>query len=163
MEIRSERHGEEQEIAALIEQAFALAEHRDGTEAQIVDRLRKVGALGLSLVADEDGAIVGHVAASPVTIDGHFDGWFGLGPVAVAPAHQRKGVGDRLIREGLAQLVADGAAGCVVLGDPAYYGRFGFEADDRLRYPGPPPEYFQAIAFGGRVPNGTVAYHPAFG
>lgn len=163
MEIRSERHGEEQEIAALIEQAFALAEHRDGTEAQIVDRLRRAGALSLSLVADKDGAIVGHVAASPITIDGRSDGWFGLGPVAVAPAHQRKGIGDRLIRDGLAQLIADGADGCVVLGDPAYYGRFGFEADDGLRYPGPPPEYFQAIAFGGRMPTGTVAYHPAFG
>ena len=121
------------------------------------------GALTLSLVAEEDGQIIGHAAFSPVTIDGRPCGWYGLGPVAVRPNRQRRGIGDAVISEGLGELVAYGAAGCVVLGEPAYYGRFGFNADSRLRFPGPPAEYFQALAFGGPVPSGTVAYHPAFG
>lgn len=163
MEIRPERIGEEAAITALIEEAFASAEHRDGTEAQIVERLRAASALTLSLVAEDGGEIVGHVAFSPVTINGQPAGWFGLGPIAVRPDRQREGIGDALISEGLAQLVAYGAGGCVVLGDPAYYGRFGFVADAGLRFPGPPAEYFQAMAFGGAIPSGTVSYHPAFG
>jgi putative acetyltransferase len=163
MEIRLERRGEDTDLAAVIDQAFASAEHSDGTEAQIVDRLRAAGALTLSLVAEDQGAIIGHVAFSPVTVDGKSAGWFGLGPVAVRPDRQRQGVGEALIGEGLAQLVATGAAGCVVLGEPSFYSRFGFVADPRLRYPGPPAEYFQTLAFGGVMPTGAVAYHPAFG
>ena len=163
MEIRRERLEDKEAIAALIGTAFASAEHSDGTEAQIVDRLRSAGALTLSLVAEDGGEIVGHAAFSPVTIDGRPLGWFGLGPVAVRPDRQRQGIGDALISEGLGQLVAYGAAGCVVLGEPGYYGRFGFQPVERLRYPGPPPEYFQVLAFGGKPPGGTVAYHPAFG
>ena len=163
MEIRRERQDDKEAIAALIGEAFASAEHSAGTEAQIVDGLRAAGALTLSLVAEVGGEIVGHAAFSPVTVDARQIGWFGLGPVAVRPDRQRQGIGDALISEGLGQLVAYGAAGCVVLGEPAYYGRFGFQANDRLRYPGPPPEYFQALAFGAAVPSGTVAYHPAFG
>ena len=155
--------GEDAAITALIEEAFASAEHSDGTEAQIVERLRKASALTLSLIAEDDGEIVGHVAFSPVTVNGQAAGWFGLGPVAVRPDLQRKGIGDALVSEGLANLVAYGAAGCVVLGDPKYYGRFGFATKPSLRFPGPPAEYFQALAFGGDVPSGTVAYHPAFG
>ena len=163
MEIRRERLEDKEAIAALVKAAFASAEHSSGTEAQIVERLRAAGALTLSLVAEDGGEIVGHAAFSPVALDGKSTGWFGLGPVAVRPDRQRQGIGDALISEGLGQLVAYGAAGCVVLGEPAYYGRFGFTTDERLRYPGPPPEYFQALAFGGAIPSGTVAYHPAFG
>ncbi len=163
MEIRAERRGDEAAIAAMIEAAFDQAEHSDGTEAMIVERLREAGALTLSLVADADGDLVGHIAFSPVTIAGDDVGWFGLGPVAVSPGRQRRGIGDRLIRAGLGQLQAMGAAGCVVLGEPAYYGRFGFVSDPRLTYPGPPPEYFQALCFSGSAPTGEVAYHPAFG
>jgi putative acetyltransferase len=163
MEIRSERTGDESAIASLIERAFALAEHSDGTEAEIVGRLRKAGALTVSLAAVEGKEIIGHAAFSPVTIDGRDIRWFGLGPVAVAPQRQRVGVGAKLIEEGLVQLRQMGANGCVVLGEPAYYGRFGFRAEPRLAYPGPPPEYFQALPFGEAMPGGTVAYHPAFG
>ena len=163
MDIRLERSGEEQAISKLITEAFASAEHSDGTEAQIVDRLRNAGALTLSLVAEDAGAIVGYAAFSPVTIDARPAGWFGLGTIAVSPARQRKGIGDRLISHGLEMLISYGSAGCVVLGEPEYYGRFGFKADRRLTYPGPPPEYFQALAFGGGMPSGIVAYHPAFG
>lgn len=162
MEIRPERPGDEAAIAEAIEAAFLLAEHRDGTEAQIVERLREAGALILSQVAVEQGSIVGHVAFSPVTIDGEDRQWFGLGPVAVHPDRQGMGIGSALIRCGLDRLRELGAAGCVLVGEPEFYCRFGFVADDRLVYPGLPAEFFQALSFSGALPTGTVAYHPAF-
>lgn len=163
MEIRPERAGDEGVIAEVIGEAFAIAEHSDGTEAAIVDRLRQAGALRISLVAVVDGEVAGHVAFSPVTIDGEHCRWFGLGPVAVMPGRQQSGVGVALIRKGLEQLQEQGADGCVVVGEPAYYGRFGFAADPRLTCTGLPPLFFQALAFSGDMPAGTVAYHPAFG
>jgi len=66
------------------------------------------------------------------------------------------------MKSSLAALEATGAAGCVVLGDPAYYGRFGFTTVDGLVYPGVPAEYFQALSFAGRFPQGEVSYHEAF-
>lgn len=161
--IRAEQPGDEAAIAALIATAFANAEHSSGTEAAIVDGLRAADALTVSLVALSNGEIVGHVAFSPVTIDEADHGWFGLGPVAVSPDRQRHGIGDALVRQGLDQLRARGANGCVVLGDPAYYVRFGFTADPRLTLAGIPPEYFQALSFGEAVPSGEVAYHSSFG
>lgn len=124
--------------------------------------LRGAGQLSVSLVAEADGAVVGHVAASPVTLSGGERGWYGLGPVSVTPAWQGRGIGSRLVRQALDVLRARGAAGCVVLGEPGYYGRFGFAAAPALVLPGVPPAYFQALAFAGAVPAGTVAYHAAF-
>ncbi|MCL6699293.1 N-acetyltransferase [Sphingomonas sp. NSE70-1] len=163
MNIRPERPGDEGAIAAVIEAAFLNAPHRDGTEASIVERLREAGALNISLVAEDAGELVGHIAFSPVTIDGADLGWFGLGPVAVLPDRQGDGIGSRLIRSGLEMLRNEGAAGCVLVGEPAYYQRFGFQTVARLAFPGIPPEYFQGLSFGGGMPSGTVAYHQAFG
>lgn len=163
MEIRPEQPGDEQAISSLITEAFERAEHSDGTEARIVERLRAAGALTISLVADEGGELAGHIAFSPVTIDGTDSGWFGLGPVAVRHDRQRDGIGSKMIRDGLDRLRQQGAAGCVLVGEAAYYGRFGFRAERQLVYPGIPPEYFQALPFGDGMPSGTVAYHPAFG
>src|SRR5690606_6248725 len=143
--------------------AFASAPHASGTEHRIVDALRAAGALSISLVAVEGGRVVGHVAISPVQVDGGPPGWFGLGPLSVTPARQGRGVGAALVRDALARLRAMGAAGCVLLGDPAYYGRFGFQPAAPLVLPDVPPEYFQAIAFSGVRPAGVVRYHPAFG
>lgn len=163
MEIRPEQPDDEVAISSLITTAFVGAEHSNGTEAEIVERLRGASALTLSLVASDEGTVVGHVAFSPVTIDDRDYGWFGLGPVAVAPHRQGEGIGASLVEQGLRRLRAQGANGCVVLGEPEYYARFGFRPDERLIYPGPPAEYFQALAFGTGTPSGTVAYHPAFG
>jgi putative acetyltransferase len=163
MEIREEIMTDAEAVSAVIEAAFATAEHVDGTEAGIVNRLREAGALTISLVAIDHEKIVGHIAFSPVTIDGADRGWFGLGPVAVHPDRQVQGIGGTLVREALDRAKALGARGCVVLGEPDYYGRFGFVADPRLRYAGPPAEYFQALRFGDDRPTGEVAYHPAFG
>lgn len=162
MDIRDERAGDEAAIRRIAALAFAGAPHSDGTEADIIERLREASALTVSLVADDEGAIVGHVAFSPVALEGT-GRWFGLGPVAVAPEHQGHGIGQALIAEGLAQLRAQGAKGCVVLGDPGYYARFGFAHDPALAYPGPPPQYFQALSFDGTPATGIVRYHPAFG
>ncbi|EYF05402.1 GNAT family N-acetyltransferase [Chondromyces apiculatus] len=162
MILRDEHPGDEAAIFSLVTSAFAEAAHSSHTEPFIVDALRASGALSISLVAVEDGEIAGHVAFSEVAIDRERCGWFGLGPVAVHPTWQRRGIGRALIQEGLARLEAQGAEGCVVLGDPAYYGRFGFAADGRLTFAGAPAVYFQALSFRGAVRHGAVTYHAAF-
>lgn len=161
--IRPERFDDRAALRQLVAAAFRDAPHSSGTEAAILDMLRERGRLTLSLVAEDRGVIVGHVAFSPVAIDGIAGGWFGLGPVAVRPDRQRSGIGRALIEDGLGRLRADGARGCVVLGDPAYYRRFGFGADPALRYPGVPAAYFQSLRFSGPPPAGTVTYDDAFG
>lgn len=162
MQIRLERPEDAATIHALTDAAFNGIPFSDGTEAAIIDALRAAGALTLSLVATEGGEILGHVAFSPVTINGQAGDWYGLGPVSVWPAHQRKGVGQALIREGLRRLRDLGAGGCVLLGDPAYYRRFGFESDPALDYAGAPAGAFQHLALKGSRPTGEVRFHAAF-
>lgn len=161
--IRTETPDDAGAISSVHRQAFADHPHSDQTEHLIVERLRERGQLVVSLVAELGGAVVGHIALSPVLVDGLACGWFGLGPVGVLPACQGKGIGAALVEHGLAALREHGAAGCVVLGEPLYYGRFGFHAHENLRYPGPPPDCFMALAFHGALPSGVVAYDPAFG
>ncbi|MEW6271410.1 MAG: N-acetyltransferase, partial [Thermodesulfobacteriota bacterium] len=97
-------------------------------EARLVDALRAARRLAASLVADDGGTVVGHVAFSPVTLSqvAHETGGLGLGPLAVAAARRREGIGGRLVRGGLAACAERGFAFVVVLGDPRYYRRFGF-------------------------------------
>lgn len=163
MQIRPERAQDIAAIHALTRAAFANAPHRDGTEQDVIDALRAAGALSVSLVAEEADGVIGHVALSPVMLSDGSDGWYGLGPISVAPAQQGRGVGSALMRAALAALQARGANGCVLLGDPAYYGRFGFRADARLRLAGVPAEYFQAVLLRGEWPDADVRYHGAFG
>lgn len=162
MEIRSEQHEDIEAIRHITKAAFAPIEHSTQTEATIVDALRNAGALTVSIVAVTDGEVVGHVAFSPVAIDGQDRRWYGLGPVSVRPDRQKEGVGGKLIREGLARLAQAGARGCVVLGDPDYYKRFGFENDPGLRFEEAPAEYFMRLAFERPAPSGRVAYHDGF-
>lgn len=162
MLIRLETSADSAAITGVIERAFANAEHTSHTEQFIVKALRAAGALTVSLVAEQDHKVVGHVAYSPVTISSGAQDWYGLGPLAVEPALQSQGIGAALVRAGMARLRTVSAAGCVVLGDPAYYERLGFEVVPGLVYPGPPPEYFMAQVISGLVPQGEVAYHVAF-
>jgi putative acetyltransferase len=162
MVIRPEKPGDERAIDEVVRDAFAGAAHSSGTESLIVKALRDSRAITISLVAAEGANIVGHVAVSPVRVRGAAGEWFGIGPLSVRPQWQRRGIGRALTREALEQLRRSGAAGCVVLGDPNYYGQFGFEHDPSLCYRDVPPPYFQFIAFAGEQPTGSVDYHPAF-
>lgn len=162
MWIRRESPADHDPIRALIDAAFAGQTHASGTEARIVDALRQAGALALSLVADIDGRLAGQVTLSAVSISDGSPHWYGLGPVAVAPRDQGHGVGTALIRAALTELRTLGAHGCVVLGEPDFYARFGFVRDPGLSYAPAPAAYFLALAFGDRTARGEVAYHPAF-
>lgn len=162
MIIRDETAADVDAIRALTAVAFADMPYSYGSEPAIIDRLREAGALTLSLVAGDQGQVVGHVAFSPVTIVGEAEGWYGLGPISVLPACQGQGIGSALVIEGLKRLRGLDAKGCVLAGNPAYYGRFGFSVDPDFVYPGIPPEYFMRLAFSPVYAGGTVAYHPAF-
>ena len=142
--------------------AFLNAPHTDHNEQLIVRALRQAGALSLSLVVEQAGRVVGHLCFSPVTISDGSPHWYGLGPISVSPALQGRGLGSRLMDAGLAELKGMGAVGCVVLGDPGFYGRVGLGAEPGLTLPGVPPEYFMARSFGAAMPSGEVRYHPAF-
>ena len=161
--IREERAGDEAAIHALTAKAFANEPFSDGSEPAIIERLRECGDLSLSLVAEDADNIIGHIAFSPVAISDGTTGWYGLGPVSVTPDMQRAGIGGSLIKRGIADLRVRGAKGIVLLGSTDYYPRFGFEHDPELRYPGPPPEYFQRLVLSGDAPRGAVSYSEAFG
>jgi predicted N-acetyltransferase YhbS len=160
--IRPERAQDSSAIRAVTLAAFESSAYGHHGEADIVDALRASGALSVSLVAVDDGEVVGHVAFSPVRITTSEGDWYGLGPISVGPAWQGRGVGKALVREGLREIETLGGAGCVVLGDPAYYGRFGFERDPALSY-GEASIYLQRLVLRGAAPRGEVCFHPAFG
>ena len=160
--IRNEIAADADAITAVTLAAFATLEISQHTEQFIVKALRAAGALAVSLVAELDGRVVGHVAFSPVVLSDGTPDWHGLGPVSVLPAHQRQGIGKALIRQGLARLQAMGARGCCLVGHPDYYRKFGFRSLDQLSHPGVPPEYFLALSFDGHWPQGTVTFHEAF-
>ena len=162
IEITNETDADVAAIRAITISAFLSAQHTSHTEHFIVDALRGAAQLTVSLVAKADGAIAGHVAISPVSISDGTADWYGLGPLSVAPGYQRRGIGSRLVRHALDELRGRGASGCVLLGHPRYYSRFGFQVDPNLNLPGVPPEYFQALAFGTSRPRGAVSYHAAF-
>ncbi len=161
--IRPEEPRDHAAIGVVTQAAFADAPHSDGSEVRIIERLRADGDLALSLVAEDCDRIVGHVAISPVEISDGSVGWYGLGPIAVLPSLQRQKIGSRLMQRAIADMRMQGARGLVLLGDPAYYARFGFEHDPALRYPGPPPRYFQRLVVDGDAPSGDVRYARAFG
>lgn len=160
--IRGEKQSDIDAIFELTRAAFADCRHGDHTEQFIINALRKAGALTVSLVAELDGKIVGHIAFSPITISDGTAGWYGLGPISVSPQLQRRGIGTKLMNEGFAVLKSLGAKGCVLVGDPAYYTRCGFKNIPELVLEGVPPEVFFILSFDGNYPAGNVAFHEAF-
>ena len=160
--IRAEQGADVTAIRKVLSAAFAGVAQSNQKEHLLVDRLRESGALAVSLVAEVEGRVVGHVAFSPVTIAGRFCDWYGLAPLAVLPSFQRTGIGSRLVIAGLESLCALRAEGCVLLGEPEYYKRFGFSTRENLLLENVPPEYFLALSFSNGYPRGTVAYHSAF-
>ena len=156
--IRKEAVGDHEVIAALTTRAFEGHRYSSGTEAEIISRLRAAGALRLSLVAEEGGRLVGHVAFSP----SNHEGWLALGPVAVEPGDQKRGIGSALIETGLVALAGAGSHGCILVGDPGYYSRFGFVPCPALCPEGLPGEYFMVKSFGEPLPPAAFSFHRAF-
>ena len=165
MLIRIEEERDENAVFAVNAAAFETP-----LEANLVNTLRQQAQPLISFVAEDAGTIVGHILFSPVLLTGHSDvKIMGLGPMAVAPNHQRKGIGSALVRAGLARCEQLGFGAVVVLGHPEYYPRFGFLTSSRFgircEYDVPEevfmvvelqPGYLYDIA-------GTIKYHPAFG
>lgn len=160
--IRDETARDVDVIAEVTVAAFKTLEISQHTESFIIEALRAAGALAVSLVAEVDGRVVGHLALSPVFITDGTAGWYGLGPISVVPAWQRKGVGKALMQEGLSRLKAMGASGCCLVGHPQYYRKFGFENVAGLAHEGVPPEVFFVLSFDGRMPRGRVTFHEGF-
>jgi len=163
MIIRRETPADIDAINEITMAAFANHPYSQQTEQFIIRALRAANALYLSLVAEVDGEVVGHIAFSPVTISGRDCGWYGVGPVSVKPSCQKKGTGKALVNEGLSLMRAAGAKGCALVGDPAYYQRFGFRIIPGLILEGVPPENFMALPFEDGTPRGVVVFHEAFG
>jgi putative acetyltransferase len=160
--IRSETDADVSAISEVTVAAFKTLEISNHTEQFIIEALRAAKALAVSLVAEMDGSVIGHIAFSPVTISDGTRDWYGLGPVSVLPAHQRQGIGKALIREGLSRLKDMNARGCCLVGHPNYYRKFGFENISGLVHEGVPQEVFFALSFDGRYPQGIVAFHEGF-
>ena len=142
--VRAENPRDVEDIRGVNELAFETP-----AEARLVDRLRERGKLLLSLVAEDYGRIMGHIALSRVDVASRPDVFgVGLGPMAVVPTSQNQGVGSQLVRDGLSQSAALGARFAVVLGHPGFYPRFGFLPASRFRlscsWP-VPDEVFMAV------------------
>lgn len=162
LNIRLENPSDIESIDNVTVAAFLNAQHTDHTEQFIVKALRNARALTISLVAEDENKIIGHVALSPVTISDGSNDWYGLGPISVMPDEQGKGIGSKLMDVAIAELKKLNANGCVLLGDPNYYHRFGFVPVDNLILADVPPEYFQALLLQGSYPKGNVTYHESF-
>jgi putative acetyltransferase len=142
--------------------AFEDHPYSQQTEHLIVEALRAADALEVSLVAESEGEVVGHIAFSAAEVGGSSTGWLLLGPVAVQPARQGEGIGRALVETGLDALRSRGARGCVLVGDPAFYGRFGFKQCSGVIWPGVPQENVLCLMMSGEMPTGDVVHHPAF-
>ena len=163
--VRPERTGDAEAVRRVLLAAFETA-----AEADLVERLRDAGPDYLAWVANEGDVLVGHVAFTPLTLDGLACGGMGLAPLAVAPSHQRRGIGGALVRAGLDALRVRGDAFVALLGHPDYYPRFGFEPASRYglrsaQWPDAPDDVVMALVLDpARMPpqGGALRYLPAF-
>ncbi len=160
--IRSETDADIGTITKVTIAAFKTLEISNHTEQFIIEALRVAKALTISLVAEVNGRVVGHIAFSPVTISDGTRNWYGLGPVSVLLEYQRQGIGKALIREGLSRLKDMNVQGCCLVGHPDYYRKFGFKNLPGLVHEGVPPEVFFALPFDGHTPQGIVTFHDGF-
>jgi len=160
--IRDETKDDAAVITEVTVAAFESLQVSNHTEQFIIEALRSARALTLSLVAEVDGRVVGHIAFSPVAMSDGTNNWYGLGPVSVLPIYQRMGIGKALIQAGLSRLKDLDAKGCCLVGHPQYYRKFGFENVAGLGHEGVQPEVFFALSFDGRIPHGNVTFHEGF-
>ena len=164
MQIRTEEEKDWADVHALNASAFETAE-----EARLVDALREKSQSVVSLIAEEHKKIVGHIMFSPVSLSGHPGvKIMGLAPMAVAPEHQRKGIGSALVRAGLEGCKQRRFVAVVVLGHPEYYPRFGFAPATcfgiRCEYDVPDEVFMVMELQPGYLcgKSGTIKYHQAF-
>ena len=163
--VRAETPGDRAAIRGVVEAAFGRPD-----EAALVDALRDAGSPHVSLVAEEGGTVLGHVLFSPVTLESCEDLLaFGLAPLSVLPEHQRLGIGSRLVVEGMQECRRSGIGAVFVLGDPAYYRRFGFAPAVgwglRCEFAAPDEAFMAAELRRGALDGarGLVRYRPEFG
>lgn len=162
MIIRNETISDIEAISNVTIAAFknlAISHH---TEQFIIHALRDAETLAVSLVAEVDGNVVGHIAFSPIVIADGSPGWYGLGPISVLPEHQKQGIGKSLVLKGLSLLKEMGGKGCALVGDPNYYKRFGFRNIPDLIHEGIPQEFLLVLPFENSMPRGTVQFHRGF-
>ncbi len=162
VKIRPENPGDIEIIAGITELAFRTCPHGNHTEQFIIEELRNNSALSISLVAELDNQVVGHIAFSPVEISGGSLNWYTLGPISVTPELQGRGIGKALIEAGLAALRDLGAEGCMLVGEPRFYERFGFRSHPELTMDGVPQEVLLSLTLGERSTGGEVTLHAAF-
>jgi putative acetyltransferase len=160
--IRNEMDDDVSTITEVTIAAFKTLAISNHTEQFIIEALRAADALTVSLVAEVNGRVIGHIAFSPMTISDGTPNWYGLGPVSVLPEHQRQGIGKALIWEGLSRLKELNARGCCLVGHPDYYKEFGFRNISGLMLEGVPQEVFFTLSFDGHTPQGSVTFHEGF-
>ena len=162
MIIRKETVADIEAITEITISAFRTHPISKHTEQFIIKALRAAGALTLSLVAEIEGRVVGHIAFSPVIMSDGTKDWYGLGPVSVLPEYQKHGICKALINEGLSLLKELGGQGCALVGYPDYYKRFGFRNYPKLIHDGIPQEFFLVLPFNEKIPQGIVVFHEGF-
>lgn len=162
MNFRPEISNDVEAIYDLTKLAFTGKPYAGGDEQEVVDRLRRIGELSLSLVAEEGGMIVGQITFSQASIRETAGLWMALGPVSVLPQHQGKGIGGALIEEGIKRITEQAALGCILTGNPVYYRRFGFEFSPANTPENEPEEFFMLKRLSDVEPRGRFSFHPAF-
>lgn len=162
MIIRKESVADIESITEVTIAAFKNHPISNQTEKFIITALRDADALTISLVAEINARVVGHIAFSPVIISDGTKDWYGLGPISVLPEYQRRGIGKSLIKSGLSSLKELGGQGCALVGDPNYYQRFGFKNYPELVHEGIPQEVFLILPFNEKIPQGTILFHESF-
>jgi putative acetyltransferase len=160
--IRNETESDIKIISEITKAAFESLAISHHTEQFIVDALRDANALSVSLVAVAGNRVVGHIAFSPVTISDGSSGWYGLGPISVLPELHKQGIGKSLMQEGLDRLRSMGAKGCILVGDPGFYERFGFRSPKKLFIEGVPQQFVLALPLDDGSASGNVVFHKAF-
>ncbi len=160
--IRNETPEDFAMISEVTIEAFRPLGFETLNEPYVIEALRADGALTISLVAEIDHRVIGHIAFSPATVSDGTPGWFALGPVSVLPEYQRTGIGRALIWAGLERLKAMHAKGCCLVGHPDYYGKVGFIHPIDFYYEGVPEELFFAISFDEQYPQSAVTFHEGF-
>ena len=160
--IRPERDTDRLAIWETTKSAFEGRPYADGDEQDLIDRLRELGALSVSLVAIEENRLIGQITISPATITSGIGNWHALGPISVLPERQGQGIGSALISAGMRELECMDSSGCILTGDPQYYSRHGFAMAPEHCPKAEPSEYFMLRLLGDQPPQGQFEFHEAF-